>query len=168
MHIETIRLFLVPVTQKYTSDIFENFTMEVTTYMYPCPAKEISETEKIVECWVKQRDEKSDYVYAITLKETSEFLGLVGLHHMDSNTPELGVWTKINSHGNHYGREAIGGLIAFARNQGYSKLIYPVDKRNVASKKIPIYYSGKIIENGKIVTTPDERTLDVEVYEVVL
>lgn len=32
--------------------------------MYPCPAKEINETENIVESWVKQRNTKTDYVYA--------------------------------------------------------------------------------------------------------
>lgn len=168
MNIETTRLLLVPVTKKYTSDIFANFTTEVTTYMYPCPAKEIGETEKIIECWIKQRNAKTDYVYAITRKETSEFLGMVGLHNLDRDTPELGIWTKISSHGNHYGKEAIGGLIEFAKNQGYLKLIYPVDKRNISSKKIPIYYGGKLIESNKIETTPDGRTLDEEVYEIVL
>lgn len=111
MDIETNRLRLVPVTSKHTTDIFKYFTNEVTTYMYPCPAKEISETQNIVERWVKQRAEKTDYVYAITLKETAEFLGIAGLHDLNSATPELGIWTKISSHGNHYGREAIGGLL---------------------------------------------------------
>lgn len=90
------------------------------------------------------------------------------MHNLDRDTPELGIWTKISSHGNHYGKEAIGGLIEFAKNQGYLKLIYPVDKRNISSKKIPIYYGGKLIENNKIETTPDGRTLDEEVYEIVL
>ncbi len=168
MKIETNRLILIPVTQKYTSDIFENFTEDVTIYMFPCPAKEISETENIVESWVKQRINKTDYVYAITLKENSEFLGLVGLHNLNNNIPELGIWTKVHSHGNHYGREAIGGLIELAKKQGYTKLIYPVDKKNIASKKIPLFYGGKLIDSNKLVATPDGRTLDEEVYEIVL
>lgn len=83
--------------------------------MYPCPAKEISETQAIAERWVKQRAEKTDDVYAITHKETAEFLGIAGLHNLNSAAPELGIWTKISSHGNHYGKEAIGGLIEYAK-----------------------------------------------------
>lgn len=50
MNIETSRLILKPITQKYIFDIFNNFTNEVTEYMFPCPIKDISETENIVEC----------------------------------------------------------------------------------------------------------------------
>ena len=164
----TNRLYLIPITKKYTSDIFHNFTNEVTTYMYPCPAKEINETENIIKKWEKQRDDKTDYVFAITLKETSEFLGMVGLHDLNNEIPELGIWTKITSHGNHYGREAIGGLIEYAKKLGYTKLIYPVDKRNIASKRIPLFYGGNLVESNKLVKTPDGRTLDEEVYEISL
>ena len=166
MDIETKRLWLVPVTDKYAADIFIYFTSEVTTYMYPCPAKEISETQAIAERWVKQRAEKTDNVYAITHKETAEFLGIAGLHNINSAAPELGIWTKISSHGNHFGREAIGGLIEYAKLQGYTKLIYPVHKNNITSKKIPLFYGGKRIISGKLVTTPDGRILEEEVYEI--
>ena len=167
LNIETDRLCLAPVTQKYTSDIFENFTVEVTKYMYPSPAKQINETENIVEKWIQQRNHKTDYVYAITLKETSEFLGMAGLHNLNKDAPELGIWTKISSHGNHYGREAIGGLIGYAKKLGYKKLIYPVDKKNIASKKIPMFYNGKLILSNKLITTPDFRILNVEIYEII-
>lgn len=168
MNIETSRLMLKPVTQKYIFDIFNNFTNEVTVYMFPYPVKDISETENIVECWIKQCANKTDYVYAITLKETAEFLGIAGLHNLNNDMPELGIWTKISSHGNHYGREAIGGLIEYAKEQGYTQLIYPVDKKNIASKKIPLFYGGELIISNKLVITPDGRTLDEEVYKITL
>lgn len=53
---------LVPITHKYISDIYENFTDEVITYMPPCPAKEIRETENIVEGWIKQRTNKTGLI----------------------------------------------------------------------------------------------------------
>lgn len=107
-------------------------------------------------------------MYAITLKETAEFLGIAGLHNLNNDMPELGIWTKISSHGNHYGREAIGGLIEYAKEQGYTKLIYPVDKKNIASKKIPLFYGGELIISNNLVITPDGRTLDEEVYKITL
>lgn len=168
MILETARLHLVPITKKYAADIFNNFTREVTTYMFPCPPKEIKETERFVEICEKQRAAKTDCVFAITLKETSEFLGVAGLHDLNSESPELGIWTKTASHGNHYGREAIGGLIEYAKKLGYTKLIYPVDKRNIASKKIPLFYGGNLVESDRLVKTPDGRTLDEEVYEITL
>lgn len=95
-----------------------------------------------------------------------EFLGIVGLHDLNNDIPELGIWTKTNSHGNHYGREAIGGLIKYAQERGNTKLIYPVDKKNIASKKIPLFYGGKVMVSNKLVTTLDGRTLDEEIYEI--
>jgi hypothetical protein len=43
--IETQRLVLIPITLEYTQDIFIEFDEEITKYMFPIPAKEISETE---------------------------------------------------------------------------------------------------------------------------
>lgn len=168
MNIKTKRLILTPVTKKYIPEIFENFTSEITVYMFPSPAKNIEETEKFVEFMMQQRADKKEYVYAITKKDTAEFVGLVGLHGLNNKSPELGIWTKSASHGNHYGREAIGGLVEFAKEQGYKSLIYPVDRKNISSKKIPIYYGGKIITEQFIQTTPDGRTLEEEIYMISL
>lgn len=35
----------------------------------------------------------------------------------------LVIWTKIYSHGNHYGREAIGGAIDYTKSLGVKKYI---------------------------------------------
>ena len=157
------RLTLVTVGKEHIGDIFANFTDEVTTYMFPCPAKEISETESVVENFIKQRNDGTDFVYVITLSETGEFLGTCGLHKLKDKIPELGIWTKISAHGKHYGREAIGGLIDKASNMDIEKLFYPVDKRNIASKKIPLYFGGALT-GEKEVATPDKRILLIEEY----
>jgi hypothetical protein len=43
--IETDRLILDTITLAYAQDIFTEFDEEITKYMFPIPAKEISETE---------------------------------------------------------------------------------------------------------------------------
>jgi ribosomal-protein-alanine N-acetyltransferase len=48
------------------------------------------------------------------LKGTKEFVGTVGLHRVNTATPELGCWVKRPAHGNKYGREAIHGLKKWA------------------------------------------------------
>jgi len=133
--------------------------------MFPSPAKDISETRSVVASFVEKRKNNTDYVYAITLTANDEFIGMVGLHDLNNDIPELGIWTKLESHGNHYGREAIGGIIGLARDLGIKRLLYPVDRRNTASKKIPLFYNGKLVEN-KDVETPDGRILEEEIYEI--
>ncbi|MCC0642005.1 MULTISPECIES: GNAT family N-acetyltransferase [unclassified Clostridioides] len=165
MNIQTKRLVLLPVEKKHKHDIFANFSNEVTTYMFPCPANKISETESVIENFTKQRIDGTDFVYVITLSDTSEFLGTCGLHKLKGEIPELGIWTKISAHGNYYGREAIGGLIEYAENMGIKKLLYPVDKRNIASKKIPLYFGG-VLSSEKEVITPDGRKLYLEEYMI--
>ncbi len=166
MDLVTKRLTLVPVNLSFDKDIFDNFTSEVTTYMLPSPANQIEETREVIAMFIKQKIEKTDYVFAITVTETSEFIGLVGIHNLKADIPNLGIWTKISSHGNHYGREAIGEIIELAKTLNIKKILYPVDKRNIPSKKIPQYYNGKLIVKHKEVPTFDGRILQEEVYEI--
>lgn len=168
MNIETDRLLLRPAATEDTEEIFKYFDEKIITYMYPSVAKDISETRKVVNNFIKQRNKNTDYVYAITLKTDGSFIGLVGLHNLVDEIPELGIWTKVESHGNHYGREAIGGVIRYARQLGIKKLCYPVDKRNIPSKKVPLYYGGKLVVDSKEVKTPDGRILNEEIYEIKL
>lgn len=166
MSIETSRLGLIPVSQDYTREIYDNFNEDIILYMAPSVSKDITETKKVVEMFIQQRKDHTDHVYAITLKSSGEFLGLIGLHNLKSDLPEIGIWTKLSSHGNHYGREAVGGILDHARRLGIQKVVYPVDRRNMASKKIPLYYGGKVINSLKIVVTKDGRTLEEEIYEI--
>lgn len=166
MNITTERLILVPVVDKHIEMIFKFFNEKITTYMYPSPARDISETREVVEGFIKKRKNNTDYVYAITLRTNEEFIGLVGLHNLKGDLPELGIWTKLDSHGNHYGREAIGGLIGYAKSLGINKVCYPVDKRNISSVKIPVFYGGKKVVEYKELKTPDGRILEEEIYEI--
>ncbi|MDO4567802.1 MAG: GNAT family N-acetyltransferase [Clostridia bacterium] len=164
----TDRLTLAPVTRAHAASIFACFDERVTKYMYPSPAKELSETERLVDRFIEEHARGTDYVFAIALKDGGEFIGLAGLHRLQSATPELGIWTKTAAHGHHYGREAIGALISLARSLKYESLLYPVDRRNIPSAKIPQYYGGAIA--GELVETPtaDGRTLEIITYRIKL
>ncbi len=169
MEINTDRLKLLPINHKFEEDIFNNFTPQVTTYMTPTPAKNIQETRDIISKFLKDWANQTDYVFAITLKDTDEFIGLTGIHALKSNRPTLGIWTKTSSHGNHYGREAIGGIINLAKTLNLPKVFYPVDKRNIASEKIAIFYNGhKLLSDFKESITSDNRLLLLETYEIIL
>jgi hypothetical protein len=51
---------------------------------------------------------------------------------------------------------------------GMKKLSYPVDSRNVPSKKIPLFFGGTKVYGPKETRTPDGKVLIEERYEIVL
>lgn len=166
--LETARLRLVPVSEAHVDDIFRYFDEKVTAYMVPGPAADKEETRAVVRRFIRQRENGTDFVFAITRRTDGEFLGLAGLHDLESGVPELGIWTKTQTHGHRFGREAVGGLIEEARRRGFHEAVYPVDKRNVPSRKIPLFYGGRLIEEAREFRTQDGRLLEIEQYAIPL
>lgn len=143
--LESERLLLVPIAIKYKDEIFRELSPEITTFMYPAPAKDISETEAFIEDSLKGLSEGSNLQLVMFAKDSQEFLGCVGLHHVDSKTPEMGIWLKKSSHGKRYGKEAMTAIKKWAdENLKYDYILYPVADKNIASRKIPESLGGKI------------------------
>ncbi|MEM7593608.1 MAG: GNAT family N-acetyltransferase [Cyanobacteria bacterium P01_A01_bin.83] len=162
---ERIRLLIID--SKFEQDIFREFTDEVTKYMIPSPAKNIEETGNFIT--ESRSGIKAGYnlQFVVVSKTTGEFLGNCGLHGENKvKTPELGIWLKKNAHGKGYGREAVRTLVKWSKNNiNIDYFVYPVDRRNVASRKIPESLGGKIIE-GFQVTTSTGKILDIVVYKI--
>lgn len=143
--IESDRLLLVPISMKYKEEIFKEFSDEIVVYMYPAPAKNISETEEFIKSSLKGLGAGSNLQIVILDKNSEEFLGCAGLHHVDTKTPEMGVWLKKSAHGNGYGKEAMAAIKKWAdENVDYEYIIYPAADKNIASRKIPESLGGKI------------------------
>ena len=143
--IETQRLVIVPIELKYAPDIFREFTPEVTKYMSPPPPKVIEETEEFINSCIEKRLAGVDFTAVILEKGTEEFIGLCGLHQLDTKTPEFGIWLKTSAQGNKYGQEAILGLKKWAdENIDYEYISYPVAVENIASRKIPELLGGVV------------------------
>lgn len=136
--LETDRLVLKPVSPDYTDVIFREFTPTVATYMYPRPAEKRIETEAFVQSAMADNEDGTSLTMVITERGTGEFLGCVGLHKLTDPRPEFGIWVKESAHMHGYGREAVRALKRWAdEHLAYEYLIYPVDSRNIASRKIP-------------------------------
>ena len=165
--ITTKRLTLLPVTDDYAEDMFREFTPAITRYMIPSSPKDISETKAFIAETTKPRSQNADLVLVILDKDTREFLGVCGLHpRQNPRQPEFGIWLKASAHGHGYGREAITGLYEWALQTIEADFfIYPVDKANIQSKKIPESLGGKIFEE-KEVSTMDGGTLNEIVYKI--
>ncbi|MBD2578260.1 GNAT family N-acetyltransferase [Oscillatoria sp. FACHB-1406] len=165
--LESERLRLVPISEQFASDIFREFTPEVTKYMSPSPPQEISETQHFITETRRWMEIGNNLVFAILSKQTEEFLGCCGLHGRGKiDKPELGIWLKKSAHGHHYGREAIRTLVDWGwQHLDLDCMIYPVDRQNIPSAKIPQSLGGKPIEESKLETQNGE-ILDLIVYQI--
>jgi len=165
--IESERLRLETITERFDQDIFQEFTCEITRYMIPEPPLKIEETREFIaasKCGIKAGN---NLQFVILSKATDEFLGCCGLHGRNKvRTPELGIWLKKSAHGNSYGREAIHTLIQWSRNNlDIDYFVYPVDRHNFASSKIPKSLGGEIVEALKK-ETPTGKILDWITYRI--
>jgi [ribosomal protein S5]-alanine N-acetyltransferase len=143
--IETKNLFLQGLTLDYKDDIFKEFTAEITTHMTPKPPEKIEETIQFIETAIKENKEGSNLQIVILNKETKDFLGCGGLHHIDGKTPELGIWIKKSAHGHGYGKEAMIALKDWAdENLDYEYILYPVAEENNPSRRIPESLGAKV------------------------
>ena len=147
VEISTNRLLLQPISMKYKKDIFSEFTDEITMYMYPRSPKNISETEAFINESIAKLKNSSNLGLVILNKEYQEFLGCAGIHNITQKYPELGIWLKKAAHGNKYGLEAITAIKHWAdENLDYKYLCYPVDRANIASRKIPQALGGESVK----------------------
>lgn len=150
VNIKGERVALIPVSPAYASDIFKEFTAEITRYMMPKPVDDIQQVNKFIDTSRKNMIAGSELILAITKKDHGEFLGICGLHGKEnSDTPELGVWIKKSVHGKKLGREAVRILASWAQdNLNFSCLHYPVDKNNIPSRKIAESLGGVVVKEG--------------------
>ncbi len=134
----TTNLLLVPVSGKYEQAIFSSFTEEVAKYMIarvPCC---IEETFLFIETSLGELSTGNALPMVILEKETEIFLGCAGLYQIQDPYPELGIWLKVDAQGKGYGFQVVEALVRWAeKHLNFRALLYPVDERNAASRRIP-------------------------------
>lgn len=141
----TDRLKLVPINLIYQEVIFKEFTLEVTHFLTPQPTGNIQDTINFINDSLAKTLAGSELQLVALDKNTQEFLGCVGFHKTDTNTPELGLWFKQSVWGLGYGKESMLALKNWAKdNLIYDHISYPVCKDNLPSRKIAEFLGGKI------------------------
>lgn len=163
--LQTERLFLSPLSVEYIDDIFAEFTADVTRFMFPKPPSSRKDTEKFVHEEMEKCERNEDIMLVILEKKSREFLGCIALEKINTTHPEFGIWLKVEAHGHGYGREAADALKQWADQQlQYEYIRYPVDKRNVASRKIPESFGGIIKKEYKTVNLSGNTLDEVEYW----
>lgn len=162
--IESERLIQIPITMQYAQEIFHEFSDEITTYMYPQTPVAIEETHIFIRQSIESLNQGTNQQLVILDKSTGEFLGCSGIHDMDHAAPELGIWIKKGAHRHGFGMESVSALIAWAEaNLECEYLIYPVDQRNAASRRIPELHGGIVMKEFKQIK-PNGFELDLVEY----
>ncbi|MEA5569625.1 GNAT family N-acetyltransferase [Calothrix sp. UHCC 0171] len=141
------RLVLKAIDMQYKAEIFREFTPEITTYMFPRSANDISETESFIRDSLKELRNGYNLELVILQKDTKEFLGCTGIHKINTKMPEFGIWLKKSAQGNYYGFETITALKQWAEeNLDSEGFVYPVDRDNYSSRRIPERLGGQIVK----------------------
>ena len=92
--IEGKRLILKPIALNYLDVVFQEFTSEIARFTYAKPANHISETQDFINQAINKIENKTDLTLTILNKTNWEFLGLCGIHQINTANPELGIWLK--------------------------------------------------------------------------
>lgn len=155
--IETKRLNLIPVSAKYKDEIRKEFTPQITRYMPYTPTGHEKEVQDFLDKAKLGSINGTDFVFTSICKDNNAFLGCCGIHNITENAMELGIWLKKEVHGQGFGTEIIEGLIHFIKgNLKFNYLIYPVDKDNIPSRRIPEKLGFSIF--GEYKKAKDENT----------
>lgn len=162
--IKTQRLILLPVSHVDVEDIYSSFTSDVTIYMMPAPAKDMKAQIKVINGFIKNMERGKTCMYSIKTDD-GEFLGLVGIHNLDTLAPKFGIWLKNTAHSHGFGREAVQGVYD-TYCKLYSKFTYRVDERNISSRKIAESLGGVVKGEMQILKGMGGNELHILTYEI--
>lgn len=166
VRIESERVLLVPIHAGFTTPMFETFNARITRYMHPKPSDTVEEMGRFVSDSVAGLAAGTNLQMVILSRPDEAFLGCIGLHELDRPDPEMGIWLTEAAQGRGLGREAASALIAWARAQGrFACIRYPVDRRNLASRKIPEGHGGVVVGAFKAISGSGAE-LDLVEYRI--
>jgi RimJ/RimL family protein N-acetyltransferase len=137
LNLKTNRLILRPIHEKYIDEIYINFTKKVTEFMPFNPSGNKNEIISFVENSIESLIKKTDIVFVV-LDSDENFLGCCGIHNINEESVEVGLSLKEDSQSRGLGTEIVILLIDFIeQNLEINYIIYPVDKNNIKSRRIP-------------------------------
>ena len=164
--ISTQRLLLKPISMAYKTDIFREFTQEVTTYLYSEPPKKVQDTENFINQSLLNMAKGEELVIVILKKDSQEFLGCSGINKINSKYPRYGIWLKKSAYKHGYATETISALQLWAdENLNYEYLRYALDQANTASRRVVEKIGGKIGKEYDVITASG-KVLNLVEYKI--
>ena len=147
IEISTDRTTIRPFTPEDASEVFACISPEITRFMAWEPPSTADAFAEVWMNWPRVMEEGSELYFVARHREDGRCLGIIGVHALQSETPELGIWLRHDVHGKGFGYELIGAVatwVSLARPVRYFE--YPVAEGNLASRRIAEAYGGRVKE----------------------
>ncbi|WP_151982170.1 GNAT family N-acetyltransferase [Acinetobacter guerrae] len=135
--LSSARLSIEPFKLQDCSDIYPCISLSLTQFMSWEPAQSFEEFESIGKSWLQAQALRTDQHFVLRDKTTQKFIGLIGIHRIQTKTPEFGLWIREDQHAKGFAKEALKviydwGIVTFEADY----FIYPVAEQNYASRKL--------------------------------
>ncbi|MBJ9984361.1 GNAT family N-acetyltransferase [Acinetobacter sp. S40] len=143
--IASSRLNILPFELKDCPDIYPYITLSLTQFMSWEPSQTFEEFENIGKKWLQAQAYATDRHFVLRDKTTHQFIGLIGIHRIHTQTPEFGLWIREDKHGSGFAKEALKSIYDWAvLNVKADYFVYPVAEQNFASRKLAEGLGGSI------------------------
>ena len=136
--LETERLRLRRLTAEDAQTIFDGWASdpEVPKYMTWNAHKDVSETKRILDGWLRHYDEPDCFRYGMELKCTGELIGMIDVVGYREGCPVIGYCSGKRFWGNGYMTEALNAVSDELFSAGYDTLIVEAVKENIGSNRV--------------------------------
>ncbi|MEM6528616.1 MAG: GNAT family N-acetyltransferase [Chloroflexota bacterium] len=133
LRLRMVELTDAPAIQHLANDPL--IARNTLTIRYPYP-------EGLAEEWLRETmlpaiEAGEDYLFAMTLRETGEFMGVLGMHNRQFDRMVVGYWIGKPYRGNGYTPEALRRVIAFGFDElGLNRIYAEYFPHNPASRRV--------------------------------
>ncbi|AHG22450.1 acetyltransferase [Chania multitudinisentens RB-25] len=143
--VNTARLLIAPFIAADADDVYQAITPTLTRFMNFEPAESPEAFASVWEGWLPLIREGEEIIFIARLRDNKQFVGMGGVHGLQSQTPELGVWVKESLQNQGYGREIVHAITLWASERYHPQhFIYPVAEQNTPSRRIVEALGGVI------------------------
>ena len=99
IEILSTRTVVRPFTPEDAVEVFSCISPEITQFMAWEPPASEADFAEVWQTWLPAIENRSDLHLVARDKGDGRCLGIIGLHALQSGTPELGIWLRYDVHG---------------------------------------------------------------------
>lgn len=164
-NIYTERLIEVHMNMEHLGFFLDYYDEDAAFYMDLISSGDKKESiRKFIKQSMKELEDGTDLHMIIFNKYTNEFIGYIGIYYLNDANPEIGIWISKESQNKGYGTEAVASAIKWIKeNIKFSNIRYPVDRKNIFSRRLPEHFAGKIAREY-VTLSCTGRQLDIVEY----
>lgn len=147
LEIRTPRTIITSFTPSDADALFACITPTLTRFMSWEPPATPAAFAEVWREWLERAQAGLEMQLIVRAAADGTFIGIVGLHDMPCDTPELGLWIREDRHGQGFGAEALAAVVAWATHTLQPRaFVYPVAEQNIASRRLAERLGGTIVE----------------------